>query len=1253
MTDSRPFVHLHVHSEYSILDGAAKVDEIVQTAADMGCPAVAISDHGTMGSIADGYFAAKEAGIKFIPALEAYHVYGDRRSQEKGVKRYHTMLLAISNEGYRNLMHISGSAWRDGIYGSYPRIDDDLLKQHNEGIVMTSSCLSGMVARHLLDGNYDEAKAVAQKHIGIFGKDRYFIEIQNHGIPEQLDILDDQVRLAKELGVGLLATGDSHYVHEDQRESHEHMLCAQTGDRLSNEDRFKFDGDGHHIKSPEEMWGLFPEDEFPGACANTVKIAEMADFSMETNEYLIPQFPLEDGISSKEGLRSSAMEGVKRKYANRDGVVEQKVLDRLEYELGVIDSMGFNDYMLILSDAVKFCKRQGIGIGPGRGSGAGSLVVYAIDITDVDPISEGLFFERFLNPDRLSMPDIDIDVQSDRRDELHDYLAEKYGQDRVAYIGTYGVIKPKNAMRMSARMLGKNMSFQGHLSSLMPIEYVQGVCCTIRQALGSKRDLPKSPPTEDEPNPEPSPDLIRSWDSASDLRKEYRDNPEVRESVDIALGIEGYFSTRRNHAGAVVVTPTHVNDYFPTRVVDQHDRWNVIEFDMVMTEKLGGLKIDFLGLVNISTLAAVVRHVNTDLNKDLDLGRIPMDDPATFKMLGTGDLYGIFQFDTDAGHKMMKRLKPQRFDDIVAASALNRPGPMESNSHVKFAERRNGREAIEVAHPDLRSILNDTAGILTYQEQIMQIAQHYAGFSGAEADHLRKAMGKKDLSAMADMHRKFVDGMKEKGFNPKLGDALWNEMAPFAKYAFNKSHATAYSVISYWLAYLKTHYRPQFLAGHMDTVGATKYYGAVVNAKESGVDIYGPNINKSSELTFTNESAIWIGLAGVNGCSATSIRDILSERRRGGPFESVQDFFLRTSQFSSVRRKAISALTLAGAFDIFGVSRKKVFDSIDALLSDAANQIAADKASPGVDLFDLADQVESAMDSYVLTGDDYSKREKHAFEDEYLGFIVGDHPYSELAKLVPAAMDRGVIPNHALSPSDFMASNPEEGNSVTLYGVVTSLEHGKTRNGREFTSFILESADYTRIPCRIWGKSLPMRASGSYGLARGVVRFISSGKSDEEKMEVNVNDIDFLDDEDLTGERKTRGGLGVIDSKPRRAARRNRRSANSAPTPSTPSSPDSPNEIDETPTSKPIPFVGAPDNDENDGPLAVLYTIKKVDKDGLVDYLSEKRDDDGEDVALFRYPDSEDAELIPFKLSMGTLYAQNYSRAIDVQIVRR
>lgn len=1227
MADDRQFVHLHVHTEYSVLDGAAKTKEAIELVASMGSPAMAITDHGTMGGVAEAYFQAKDAGIKLIPGLEAYHV--EDMHSEENLKRYHTLLLAVNNEGYRNLMHLSGKAWREGMKGKFPRIDDELLAEHSEGLVMTSGCLSSMVSRALLEGDYPKARRIAERHRDIMGADNYFVEIQNHGIDDQLSILDDQVRLARDIGVGLLATNDSHYVHEGQHDAHDHMLCAQTNARVDDPDRFKFDGHGHHIKTPSEMWELFPEKDFPGACANTVEIANRVDFTMETGRYLIPQFPLPEGVTSEQGLRESAMEGVKRKYANRDGVVEQKVMDRLEYELGVINTMGFNDYMLILSDAVRFCKRQGIGVGPGRGSGAGSLVVYCIDITDVDPIKEGLFFERFLNPDRASMPDIDMDIQSERRGELHVYLTEKYGAERVAQIGTYGVLKPKKAVRSAAKALGRNMAEEGRLSDLMPA-LGQGGYCTIAQALESSDLLP----VDKQGNV--NPDVLRSWESAAELRRVYKKDPEVREVVDVAINIEGYVSHRSIHAGAFVITPGNVNDYFPTRA-DSGDPMNIIEFEYGVTELLGGLKIDFLGLTNISSLAAVLRHIETDLNKRIDLSRIPMDDPSAFKMLSSGDLFGMFQFDTPAGHKMLDRLKPKRFDDIVAASALNRPGPMESNSHIRFADRRNKREAIEVAHPDLREILNDTAGILTYQEQVMQVGQHYAGFTGAEADHLRKAMGKKVKAEMDSMQAKFMDGVEANGFDRKLGKTLWDEMAPFAGYAFNKSHATAYSTITYWLAYLKAHYRPQFQAGHMDTLGGDKYYAAIVNAREAGVDIYGPNINRSSDLTFTNETSIWIGLSGIRNVNNTAVREILSERRRGGPFESVQDFFLRTNQFRSVRSKAITALAMAGAFDVFEVSRKKVVDNVDALLSEAARTVQAEANDLGVDLFSLGDEVESAMDSYDLTGGDYSKRERQAMEDEFLGFIVGDHPYSDMVKLVPSAQDRGVIPASAMGPAEFLASSPAEGRDALIYGVLTSIEAKSTRRGKPYSTFVLESADYSRVQGRVWGRELPSSMTGSFALVEGRAQYLSSGRGDEETLEVIANNLDALDEESMTGERKSRGGLGVIDGK--RRARRSR-SANSAPTPASPPSPEPEREPELQSTTEEPSF-------------AVLYTIREADRDHLLKYLqAAATGTEGTNLALIRYPESEDAEMaLPFLLPMSRRYAKGYDRAIDIKIV--
>ncbi|MHB1711008.1 MAG: DNA polymerase III subunit alpha, partial [Acidimicrobiales bacterium] len=845
---SRSFTHLHTHTEFSMLDGAARVDDLVQAALEDGQPALGITDHGNMYGVLDFYAACRNAGINPVIGTEAYMAAESRL--ERPVRRgkvddtggdveggeklyYHLTLLAETTEGYRNLLKLSSAAYLEGYYYK-PRVDWELLERHHVGLIATTGCLGGVVLQALLAGNAAKAEELAARLQDIFGQDNLFVELQDHGLVEQRKTNPALVEIARRIGAPLLATNDSHYTHREDHVAHDALLCVQTGALIADPKRFKFEGEEHYLKTAAEMRHLF--DALPEACDNTLLIAERADVEIEFGHPSLPQFPVPDEfcgstyeVRAGSFLRHLSIEGARERYKHP---IPAQVLERLDYELGIIGEMGFSAYFLVVWDLIRFARSRGIRVGPGRGSAAGCCVAYCLKIVDLDPIRYDLLFERFLNPGRTQMPDIDMDFDERYRGEMIRYASDRYGSDHVAQIVTFSTIKARAAVRDAARVLGKPYIVGDRIAKAMP-------------PLMMGRDTPlaaclvKSSGFED------------GYAAAGELRTMYESDREAKEVIDVAKGLEGLRRQDGIHAAAVVITDQPLTEYVPIQRKPDGDNPDdapvVTQYEMHGVENLGLLKMDFLGLRNLSVIERALDLIQISTGTRPDIDSVPLDDPTTFAMLRKGDSMGVFQLEGGPMRSLMRSLAPTTFDDVAALVALYRPGPMAANMHRDYADRKNGRQAVTYLHDDLAEILADTYGLMIYQESVMRVAQKFAGYTLAEADNLRKATGKKDRVLIQAERDKFVVGCETQGYGTSLGTALFDIIEPFADYAFNKSHSYGYGFIAYQTAWLKAHYPVEYLAALLTSVKDNKDKTAVYLAecRSLGIQVLVPDVNRS------------------------------------------------------------------------------------------------------------------------------------------------------------------------------------------------------------------------------------------------------------------------------------------------------------------------------------------------------------------------------------------------------------------------
>ncbi len=958
------FVHLHVHSEYSLLDATCRVPELVAKAAERGMGALALTDHGVVSGAIKFYRAAREAGIKPILGCELYVAPRSRREREtiKGEPNYyHLVVLAENERGWRNLLALVNRAHTEGFYYK-PRVDYELLERHSEGLIALSACESGEVQRFLLRGKRAQAKEAAGRLAEIF-PGRFYLELQDHGLERNRKVISAQLALARELSLPYLATADVHYLEPEDREAHQVLINIQAGKQLGSPDARSFDGDGYHFLTEEEMARRFRE--VPEALERTLEVAERVELELPFGEQLLPSFPVPAGYASDaEYLEHLAWEGAKARYGDP---LPEEVVERLSYELGVIERMGFASYFLIVQDFVRYAREQGIPVGPGRGSAAGSLVSYVLGITQVDPLRWGLLFERFLNPERVSLPDIDMDFCIRRRDEVIRYAADKYGRDHLAQIGTFDRMASRSVVRDVARVLG------------LPYEKADRIA----------KKIPFGKP------------LDQALATVPELAAMAEEDGQVRRLFEIARRLEGLLRNASTHAAGVVISPEPLERYVP--LLHLPDGQYVTQFDMHDLEALGLLKMDFLGLRNLTLLDDVVKMVERRTGVKLELGEIPLDDEATFELIRSGRTGGVFQLESAGMRALIRRLEPSEFRELVAILALYRPGPLESGMAEDYIERKHGRQPVTYPHPSLEDILAETYGLPIYQDQVMLMAQKLAGFSLAEADLLRKAMGKKKPEVMAEMEARFLEGCVRNGIPEAEARKIFADIEKFARYGFNKAHATSYAFITYWTAYFKAHYPTEFMAALLSSVqdNLDKVASYIAECRDMGLEVLPPDINES-EVDFTpvGERTIRFGLAAVKHVGRGVVEAILGARR-AGPFESFFDFFRRIDP-ERVNRDTVDSLIRAGAFDRFGPSRKALLALLDEGLRLA--QLARKERLTGQQSFFGAEEL---VPRIVVGEDEFPREELLRFERELLGLYISGHPLDEFSGRLEAA---GVIP---------------------------------------------------------------------------------------------------------------------------------------------------------------------------------------------------------------------------------------------------
>ncbi|GGH40333.1 DNA polymerase III subunit alpha [Microbacterium album] len=1021
---SDSFVHLHVHSEYSMLDGAAKIGAMTQAAADYGMPAIAVTDHGNTFAAFEFYNAARSAGIKPIIGLEAYVTPGTHRSDKSrvawgspdqksddvsgGGAYTHMTMWSQSTEGMHNLFRLSSLSSMEGYYFK-PRMDRELLQTYSKGLIATTGCPSGEIQTRLRLGQYEAARAAAAEFQDIFGKENYFAEIMDHGLSIERRVMTDLLRIAKELDIPLVGTNDSHYTHQHEADAHAALLCVQSGSTLDDPNRFKFDGDGYYIKTAQEMRQLFRDH--PEACDNTLLIAERCEVEFNTSASYMPRFPVPAGETEESWFVKEVEKGLHYRYPNG---IPDRVRKQAEYEIGIITQMGFPGYFLVVADFINWAKDNGIRVGPGRGSGAGSMVAYAMRITDLDPLEHGLIFERFLNPDRVSMPDFDVDFDDRRRGEVIDYVTEKYGSERVAQIVTYGTIKSKQALKDAGRVLGFPFSMGERLTKAMP-PAVMG------------KDMPLDGMFDPE-HPR--------YKEASEFRALIESDPEAKTVYDRAVGLEGLKRQWGVHAAGVIMSSEPLLDIIPIMRREQ-DGQIVTQFDYPACEALGLIKMDFLGLRNLTIISDALDNIRMNRGEELDLERLELDDRGAYELLSRGDTLGVFQLDGGPMRSLLRLMKPDNFEDISAVIALYRPGPMGANSHTNYALRKNGQQPITPIHPELeeplREILDTTYGLIIYQEQVMAIAQRVAGFSLGQADILRRAMGKKKKSELDKQYEGFSGGMKERGFSEGAIKALWDILLPFSDYAFNKAHSAAYGLVSYWTAYLKAHYPAEYMAALLTSVGDSKDKMALYlnECRRMGIRVLPPDVSESINFFTAVGEDIRFGLGAVRNVG-TNVVDGIVAARENGPYTSFHDFLNRVP-LHVANKRTVESLIKAGAFDSMGATRRALMEihesAVEVAVTDKRN---AAGGAIGFDFDSLWDEPQTVQK--VPERPEWTKKDKLGFEREMLGLYVSDHPLAGLE--VALAKHRSITISALLASEDL-----NDGDQVTIAGLVTSAQH--------------------------------------------------------------------------------------------------------------------------------------------------------------------------------------------------------------------
>ena len=1028
MSDS--FVHLHLHTEYSMLDGAARIGDVIETAVADGQPAVGITDHGNMYGALDFYRVARAHDIKPIIGMEGYFVSTSRfdRPRRSEHEIFHLTLLAETTPGYRNLIKVTSHAYLDG-YFYKPRTDWDLLDQHHEGLMATTGCLGGLVCQLILRGELDAAEKAAARFQDIFGPEHFFVELQDHGLEDDRRVMPHLIEIARRLDAPLLATNDSHYVQRHDAEAHDALLCVQTGAARDDPKRFKFDAEEFYIKGAAEMRSLF--SGYADACDNTLLVAERANVEIEFGRPVLPAFPVPESHDEDSYLRELTFEGAKERYGSSPPA---HVRERIDYELDVIKDMGFSAYFLVVWDLVRYARSRGIRVGPGRGSAAGSCVAYCLRIVDIDPIRYDLLFERFLNPGRKQMPDIDMDFDERFRSDMIRYVADRYGSDRVAQIVTFSTIKARAAVRDASRVLGYPYGMGDKIAKLMP-PLIMGRDTPLRACL-------ESVPGHDD-----------GYKMAAELRTLYDTDPDAHRVIDVARGLEGLRRQDGIHAAAVVITREPLTEYLPVQRKPEpgttvEESPIVTQYEMHGVEDLGLLKMDFLGLRNLSVIERTVELVASSRDERVDIDNVPLDDAPTFDMLRRGDSIGVFQLEGGPMRALMRALEPTTFEDVCALVALYRPGPMAANMHTDYADRKNGRKPVSYYHDSLVEILEPTYGLMIYQEQLMRVAQRLAGYSLAEADNLRKATGKKIRSLIAKERSKFVEGCVAQGHTSEFGERMFDIIEPFADYSFNKSHSVGYGYVAYQTAYLKATYPTEYLAALLTSVKGDKDKTAVYlnECRQREIAVLVPDVNESESDFSVRGESIRFGLSAVRNVGEGLVGLIVEERHRSGPFEDIYDFCDRVDTIA-LNKRTIDSLIKAGAFDSLGHPRYGLTQAFEAIVDQALRR-RRERDEGTMNLFESTDATEtSGYDERVPIPDgEFDKGTRLALEKEMLGLYVSEHPMLSAERALRRHTDCTLTE----------LKECREGEIRTVGGIVTSLSRKYTKRGDLMATFVLE-----------------------------------------------------------------------------------------------------------------------------------------------------------------------------------------------------
>ena len=1024
------FVHLHTHSDYSLLDGANRLDRLVARAKELEMPALALTDHGYMFGAVDFYKKATAAGLKPLLGCEVYFTPESRFKKDGKPPLFHLILIAKNNEGYHNLVKMVSEAAVDGYYYR-PRVDQELLERYSKGIVATSACLSGIIPRNLEYGNDAEAKRWAEYYAGVFDPGSFFIEIQDQGIVtergvSQADLNVRLASLAKEVGLGIVGTNDAHYLTAPDAGMQDILLCIGTNSKVADEGRFKMSCSEFYLKSPDQMRGVFAD--YPEAISNTLDVADMCEVTFEFGKIILPVFDVPAGRTEEEQLRHECLVGLADRYGDP---IPAEVLDRFEHEMAIIGPKGISAYFLIVADFTQWAKARDIGVGPGRGSAAGSIVAYALGITDIDPLKYGLLFERFLNPERTEMPDIDMDFDDERRGEVIEYVKNKYGADKVAQVVTFNTFGARAAIKDAARVIDAPYEVGDKISKLV----IDRLNASITDSLNE--------------NPE--------------FKKEYDTNPQVREIVDWALKIEGHNRGEGVHAAAVVITPEAVSNYVPVKRTQGGDGV-VTQYDKDLVAQIGLLKMDFLGLRNLSVIKDAIKNIKINYGVDIVEREIPFDDPETYEMLSRADTSGVFQLESPGMRDILRKLRPDQFTDIVAVLALFRPGPIGSGMVADFVDRKTGKKQVIYYDDRLKPLLEDTYGTIVYQEQVMRISMQMCGFSAAKADKLRKAMSKKDAKLLDQFRGDWVDGARDNGYDSKLAAKMWDDILPFAEYAFNKSHSAAYAVVTIRTAYLKAHYPAETMAAvltsHMGkTDNLIKYLG---DCRAARIPVLQPDVNSSrSGFTAVPGQGIRFGLTGIRNVGQSVAENIIAEREAGGNFTSLHNFLERVDS-RIANRKAIESLIKAGAFDSTGYPRRQLMELLDeGGVMEAASKRQKDRDAGQTSMFDMFAEEDHGFTDDIPDAQvhDWDRRIKLAFERDVLGVYASDHPLSEYEDRIGQAADITVAEIETTKPTGVRR----------VAGIISALEVKMSRRGGMYARGMIE--DLTgMVPFMVFSK---------------------------------------------------------------------------------------------------------------------------------------------------------------------------------------